>query len=192
MNILWSAREYDVWSVASRFLNTKANLFDFHLNCGDISQNASRAFEWRYYYNYSADITRNRCHRIACGNNDLIDKKYSDAFNYYITNEDKFANSCYYFDLGYVHWVCLNSNTDSTYVDGVGNVGGYVDTNAFLEAQAQWLDQHLTQVNQRAVKPRWIIVYAHLSPFTVTRAARLQRWIAPIEKHKVDLFLCGK
>lgn len=124
-------------------------------------------------------------------NNDLIDKKFSDAFNYYITAENQFANSVYAFDLGFVHFVCLNSNTDSTYVDGVGTVGGYKDTNAFLEAQAVWLDEHLTEVEAREVKPRWVIVFAHLSPFTVSRTKRLQRWVAPLEKHKVDMVLCG-
>lgn len=130
-------------------------------------------------------------HVISCGNNDLIDKKYSDAFNYYITAEDQFANSVYYFDLGYTHFVCLNSNNDSTYVNGAGSIGGYESTDAFLEAQARWLDEHLTTVRARPKKPRWIIVYAHLSPFTVGRTKRLQRWVAPVEKHKVDLFLCG-
>ena len=187
----WTTKEYDVWQMCSRFLNKKANQFDFHLNTGDISQNANRRFEWDYYYNHAKDITKNMPHVITCGNNDLIDKKFSDAFNYYITAEDQFANSVYYFDLGYTHFISLNSNTDSTYVDGVGSVGGYASTDAFLEAQAQWLDEHLTEVNNREVKPRWVIVFAHLSPFTVGRAKRLQRWIATFEKHKVDMVLCG-
>ena len=191
----WSKREYDVWQMCARFLNNKQqNLevpFDFHLNTGDISQNANRRFEWSYYYDYAKDITRNIPHVITCGNNDLIDKKFSDAFNYYITAENQFANSVYAFDLGFVHFVSLNSNTDSTYVDGVGTIGGYANTDAFLEAQAQWLDQHLTEVEAREVKPRWVIVFAHLGPFTVGRTKRLQRWIAPLEKHKVDMFLCG-
>ena len=191
----WTKQEYDVWQMCARFLNNKQqnldNPFDFHLNTGDISQNANRKFEWSYYYDYAKDITRNIPHVITCGNNDLIDKKFSDAFNYYITAENQFANSVYAFDLGFVHFVCLNSNTDSTYVDGVGNIGGYTDTDAFLEAQAVWLDEHLTKVEEREVKPRWVIVFAHLGPFTVGRTKRLQRWVAPIEKHKVDMFLCG-
>ena len=73
----------------------------------------------------------------------------------------------------------------------MGTIGGYKDTNAFLQAQAEWLDEHLTKVNSRPVKPRWVIVYAHLAPFTVGRVKRLQRWVSVIEKHKVDLFLCG-
>ena len=191
----WSKREYDVWQVCARFLNNKQQEldvpFDFHLNTGDISQNANRRFEWSYYYDYAKDITRNIPHVITCGNNDLIDKKFSDAFNYYITAQNQFANSVYAFDLGFVHFVCLNSNTDSTYIDGVGSVGGYAKTDEFLEAQAQWLDQHLTEVEAREVQPRWVIVFAHLSAFTVGRTKRLQRWIAPVERHKVDMFLCG-
>ena len=161
--------------------------FDFHLNCGDISQNANRKFEWSYYYDYAKDITRNIPHVITCGNNDLINKTHSTAFNYYLTAQNQVWNSVYAFDLGFTHFVCLNSNQDEVHVD----TGEFKDTNAFLEAQAQWLDQHLTEVEQRAIKPRWVIVYAHLSPFTVGRTKRLQRWIAPIEKHKVDMFLCG-
>ena len=191
----WSKREYDVWQMCARFLNAKQQgleePFDFHLNTGDISQNANRRFEWSYYYDYAKDITRNIPHVITCGNNDLVDKKFSDAFNYYITAQNQFANSVYAFDLGFTHFVCLNSNTDSTYINGVGSVGGYEKTDDFLEAQAQWLDAHLTEVENREIKPRWVIVFAHLGPFTVGRTKRLQRWVAPLEKHKVDMMLCG-
>ena len=67
----WTKVEYDVWQMCARFLNNKQqNLetpFDFHLNCGDISQNANRRFEWSYYYDYAKDITRNIPHVITCG-----------------------------------------------------------------------------------------------------------------------------
>ena len=187
----WTKKEYDVWQMCARFLNQKGNLFDFHLNTGDISQNANRRFEWNFYYDYAKDITRNIPHVITCGNNDLINKEFSDAFNYYITAENQFANSVYAFDLGFVHFVSLNSNTDYTYQEGYGSVGGYANTNAFLQAQADWLDAHLTEVEAREVRPRWVIVFAHLSPFTVGRTKRLQRWVATFEKHKVDMVLCG-
>ena len=187
----WSKREYDVWQVAARFLNNKQqNLdvpFDFHLNTGDISQNANRKFEWSYYYDYAKDITRNIPHVITCGNNDLIDKTHSTAFNYYLTAQNQVWNSVYAFDLGFTHFVCLNSNQDMVHVDSEE----FADTNAFLQAQADWLDAHLTEVEAREVKPRWVIVFAHLGPLTVGRTKRLQRWIAPCEKHKVDMFLCG-
>ena len=179
----WTKKEYDVWQVAARFLNNKQqNLdvpFDFHLNTGDISQNANRKFEWQYYYDYAKDITRNIPHVITCGNNDLIDKKHSTAFNYYLTAQNQLWNSVYAFDLGFVHFVCLNSNEDTLY------------SSSFLQDQADWLDAHLTEVEAREVQPRWVIVFAHLSPMTVGRTKRLQKWIAPCEKHKVDMFLCG-
>jgi hypothetical protein len=190
--------------MCARFLNNKQQKledpFDFHLNTGDISQNANRRFEWSYYYDYAKDITRNIPHVITCGNNDLIDKKYSTAFNYYITAQNPLANSVYAFDLGFTHFVCLNSNEDTLYSNddlGYDLSNSYFKDDsdrakgAFLEAQAKWLDEHLTEVEQREVQPRWVIVFAHLSAFTVARVKRLQRWVAPIEKHKVDMFLCG-
>lgn len=189
----WTTREYDVWKICARHLrkNNGYSKYDFHLNTGDISQNAVRTFEWRDYYNYSGELCRNIPHMITCGNNDLVDKKYSDAFQDYFYADNQFANSVHAWDLGYTHFVCLNSNTDSTYVNGVGNIGGYQSTDEFLQAQADWLDTHLTSVNARPTKPRWVIVYAHLSPFTVGRTKRLQRWVSVFEKHKVDLVLCG-
>lgn len=131
------------------------------------------------------------CHVMTCGNNDLVEKKFSDAWAWYITAENQWANSVYAYDLGYTHWICLNSNTDSTYVDGQGSIGGYADTDAFLEAQADWLDGHLAEVNARETKPRWIIVFMHLAPFTVSRAKRLQCFVPVFEKYKIPLVLCG-
>ena len=53
------------------------------------------------------------------------------------------------------------------------------------------VSQSLTQVNQRPTKPRWIFIYIHLAPFTVSRAKRLQRFIPVFEKHKVPIVVCG-
>lgn len=185
----WTNNEYKAVQTLAKFVQANET-FDWHLNTGDISQNANRSFEWRNYFKYYP-TNRNVPHMATCGNNDLIDKKYSDAFNYYFTYENPIYNSVYSWDLGCTHFVCLNSNTDYTYINGDGSVGGFDTTDAFLQAQIEWLDTHLTEVNQRSVKPKWIIVYSHLSPFTVGRTKRLQRWIATFEKHKVDLVLCG-
>lgn len=187
----WTIREYDVWKVVCRYLrqNDGYRNYDFHLNTGDISQNANRSFEWRLYYRYAGELTRNMPHMITCGNNDLISKKYSDAYKNYIYEDDSFFTSAYAYDVGYTHFVCLNSNTDSSALKSAG--GPYDSHEDFLQAEADWLDRHLTEVEARETKPRWVIVYAHLSPFTVGRTIRLQRWVAPVEKHKVDLFLCG-
>lgn len=187
----WGLEEYEaVKTCAKNILNWETD-FDIHLNTGDISQNASRYFEWLDYYKYYGTSMKTKPHIIACGNNDLIDKKYSTAWNYYITSEDPWSNSVYSFDLGFTHFVCLNSNTDYLYVDGQGSIGGYASTDAYLQAQAEWLDQHLTEVESRETKPRWVVCYVHLSPFTVSRTLRLQRWIPIFEKHKVPLVLCG-
>ena len=174
--------------------------YDFTIHTGDVSQNANRTFEFRDYYASSRTNTKNMCHMMTCGNNDLVEKKYSDAWAWYITAENQWANSVYSFDLGYTHFVCLNSNTDSTYVVESGEVeiegtyekaGLYADTDAFLEAQADWFDQHMEEVNARPNKPRWVVVYMHLSPFTVSRAKRLQCFVPVFEKHKIPLVICG-
>ena len=174
--------------------------FDYTIHTGDVSQNANRTFEYRDYYTYSRSATKNMCHVMTCGNNDLVEKKYSDAWAWYITAENQWANSVYAYDLGYTHFVCLNSNTDSTYVAENGETpiegnyekaGLYADTDKFLEAQADWLDHHLEQVNARGTKPRWIIVFMHLSPFTVSRAKRLQCFVPIFEKYEIPLVLCG-
>ena len=93
--------------------------------------------------------------------------------------------STHSWDLGFVHYICLNSNEEQMYND----YG--IDKTEFLLKQAYFLDRDLWQVSKRAVKPKWVVVYAHLSPFTVTRAKRLQHWIPILEHYGVDLFLCG-
>ena len=49
----------------------------------------------------------------------------------------------------------------------------------------------MTEVEARETRPRWVIVFMHLSPFTVSRAARLQRFVPVFEKYKIPLVLCG-
>lgn len=184
----WTKNEYKAVGTAAKFIQANEE-FDFHLNTGDISQNANRSFEWRYYYRYYRDTTKTLCHMTTCGNNDLINKKYSDAFKYYSYYENQVYNSTYFWDLGFVHFVSLNSNTDMTYVDG--SEAQFSSTDEFLQAQADWLDTHLQEVTQRHTKPRWLVIYMHLSPFSVSRTLRLQRFVSVFEKYKVDLVLCG-
>lgn len=179
--------------------------YDFHINTGDISQNANRSFEWRYYFKYSNEFTRNMCHMITCGNNDLVDKKYSDAFTWYMTPEDYFLpaqiqsgeqmianpnksifNSCHSYDLGFVHFVCLNSNKD--YAMFNENAGETVDD--WIRRECAWLDADLTK-DEANSKTRWQIIYMHLSPFTCVRSDWVQRFVPIFEKHRVHLVICG-
>ena len=174
--------------------------FDFHMDLGDISQNANRPHEWRSWFKYTRETTRNMPLVVTCGNNDLIDKKFGDAYNYYFTLENsprlndypgiqansnrEMVSTCSW-DLGPVHFININSNQEQMYVDNG------VDPTEFLNKQAYFLDRDLWKVSQRAVKPKWVVVYAHLSPFSVTRAKRLQHWIPILEHYGVDAFICG-
>ena len=82
------------------------------------------------------------------GNNDLLEKKYGQCFANFFTNENQWANSVYHYMVGNTEFICLNSNTDLDYVTDMGSLtaGGqqYQSTDAFLLAQAQWLDNYLT------------------------------------------------
>lgn len=200
--------EYKAWDVCVKAMKDLPDFynanglpdFDFHLNTGDISQNASNLYEWLYYNVYADEFCRNIPHMITCGNNDLVDKKYGFAFEHYSTYEDvPTLNSVgaaaatqdlpmvstYSFDIGHTHFISINSNQEEMYND----YG--MSPEIFLDKQARFLDKDLWEVSQRAEKPRWVVVYAHLSPFTVTRAKRLQHWVAVCEHYGVDLFLCG-
>lgn len=75
---------------------------------------------------------------------------------------------------------------------GEGTLGSYQSTDAFLLAQAQWLDEHLASVNSSSNKPDFVVVYMHLSPFTCVRTKRCQVFTPIFEKHKVELVLCGQ
>ena len=45
------------------------------------------------YYDYAGELTNNIPHMITAGNNDLVSKKFSDAYEHYIYEDKKFANS---------------------------------------------------------------------------------------------------
>lgn len=164
--------------------------FDFILESGDISQNGRRRQEYLGYFDGLQGINRKYPIMACMGNNDLRDKKYGQCFANFFTNENQWANSVYRYRIGDVEFIGLNSNTDLDYVKG-GDLGNYDNYNAFLLAQAQWLDQHLTKINSSPDKPRWVICYMHLSPFTCVRTERVQVFVPVFEKHRVPLVLCG-
>lgn len=187
----WTENEYNAWKTVMKNILDWYPDYDFHLNTGDISQNANRSFEWRWYFQDLLKTNKVKPNMFTCGNNDLESKKYSDAYNNYVTEENQKWNSVHFWDLGFTHFVCLNSNTDYTYVNNDGSEGGFENTDAFLQAQCDWLDTHLQEVTSRETAPRWIVIYMHLSPFTIVRTKRLQRFIPVFEKYKIPLVLCG-
>ncbi len=166
----------------------KMSEFDFILETGDISQNGRRRPEYYWYFDAINGINYRKPIMATMGNNDLLNKMYGQCFANFFTNENQWANSVYHFMVGNTEFICLNSNTDYDYVTGYGTLGEYQSTDAFLLAQAQWLDNYLTT---RQTNPVWTIVYMHLSPFTCVRTKRCQVFTPIFEKHKIPLVLCG-
>ena len=95
-------------------------------------------------------------------------------------------NSCHSFDLGYIHFVCLNSNKDYSMFDE--NAGESVDD--WIQRECAWLDADLTR-DESNNTTRWVICYMHYAPFTVSRPDWIQRFVPVFEKHRVHLVLCG-
>ena len=162
--------------------------YDFHLNTGDITQNGKRREEM-FLWNENLNHKNFNKPLMACvGNNDLRAKKYSSNFQNYFTNENAKWNGFYHFFLGDVCFISINSNEDYEYVDN----GDYANTNEFLQAQADALDELLTDLKSNTERPlRWIIAYMHQSPITNVRTPRMQRFIPVIERHKLPLVCCG-
>ena len=63
---LWGKLEYNAWKVAAQYI-LDHETFDWHLNTGDISQNANRTFEWFDYFRYLGSSVKEKPHRISCG-----------------------------------------------------------------------------------------------------------------------------
>ena len=95
-------------------------------------------------------------------------------------------NSCHSYDLGFVHFVCLNSNKDESMFDKAG--GEKVDD--WIQRECAWLDADLTR-DALNTKTRWVICYMHYAPFTCVRPDWVQRFVPIFEKHRVHLILCG-
>ena len=95
-------------------------------------------------------------------------------------------NSCHSYDLGFVHFVCLNSNKDYAMFDE--DASETVDT--WIQKECAWLDADLTR-DEANEKTRWVVCYMHLSPFTCVRSDWVQRFVPIFEKHRVPLVICG-
>lgn len=123
---------------------------------------------------------------ICCGNNDLVDKKYSYAFKYYLTVEEEAAiqsvskfpvSTCYSWDLGFVHFISVNSNVAE-------------DENLFVN-QMKWVKKDVEAARARKTPPRWFIMYAHHGAFTVCRMKATQQMVPFLEDLKIDVLICG-
>ena len=213
----WNGSEYEMWDEAFKAIKhyeykNGVPQFDFHMNTGDISQNGNRYFEWKYYFDSADDTIKNMPHVCTIGNNDLVEKKYGYVYDYYNTLDgapgladvspfDKFATSgygtpaeernekmvstCSWTLGGFCHFININSNTEYMY-EGL-------TTDQFLTKQCAFLEKDLQEVAAKRASGeiKWVIVYMHLSPMSIVRTKRLQRFIPIFEKYKVDFVLCG-
>ena len=162
----WDEREYLPWKYSAEFIKNNEE-FDFIMNTGDVAQNGNRGFEWRYYYEFGRDLLDGKCHMSCIGNNDRIDKKDSTPFGWYTHYENSPYASCYSWDLGCVHFVCLNSEE--------------------LKAEQQaWFREDVARTDKR-----WVIVYMHVSPYTIVQMPKVQDWRPVFEECGVDLVICG-
>ena len=184
----------NTWHSETQTSDIKMSEFDFILETGDITQNGRRRNEYYDYFEALQGYNKTKPIMATMGNNDLLNKEHGQCFANFFTNENQWANSVHHYMVGNTEFICLNSNTDYDYVRDRGNLGvgeskeQFMSTDGFLLAQAQWLDDYLTN---RTTNPNWTIIYMHLSPFTCVRTKRCQVFVSVFEKHKIPLVLCG-
>lgn len=192
----WDEEEYWAWKHASNYIieneknkpiqaTGKPN-YDWRLNTGDESQNGNRSYEWRYYYDAAKDDLTSTVEMSVAGNNDLVDKKKSEAFTYYTTYEDSPYPSVYEYFIGDIHFIGFHTwaHVDDDYRDSDGATG-------FVKKQMEWVMEKL-----RGPRKRWTILISHVSPFTIVKMKHAQVYRNMIEGNNgeyqpVDLFLCG-
>lgn len=168
--------DYIAWKEANKYIENNES-YDFIINTGDISQNANKSYEWRYYYEFAKENLANHMHMTCCGNNDLINKQDPTAFTYYSTYENSPMPSVCSWDYGYIHFICLNSNIDYGFTP--------------IDDQIEWFNNHIETVKAREKQPRWIIAYMHESPYTIVRKKSYEKFHTAFANAGVDLVLCG-
>lgn len=169
----WNEYEYRSWQKANKYIEEHEE-YDFIINTGDMTQNANRSYEWRYYYEMARKNLQKHPHMMVCGNNDLVDKKDPVAFTYYATYEDSIHPSVYSFNYGYVHFICLNSNI----------ISGYTE----IQPQIDFIREDMAKPENQK---RWVIVIMHEAPYQIVRTKRIEPFINVFYEVGVDLVLCG-
>lgn len=196
--------DYEAWRWTAQYIedNENPNDYDFVINTGDISQSGNRSFEWRCYYKFPRFL-KEKCHMLTCGNNDLFEKIYSNCFKYYDATENDFLGDTYVpnignhdviqgvspyggyasahsYDLGYCHFVCVNSNM----------IASVEDPDIWVK-QMNWVRQDVQAARMRPNPPRWFIMIAHHGAFTVCRMKDVQQMIPFVEDIGFHVVICG-
>ncbi|AEO93611.1 gp352 [Bacillus phage G] len=176
----WDKSEYSAWSKAANYIE-KNETYDFIINTGDIAQNANRPFEWREYYEGMKNSLSTMPHMTCVGNNDLIDKLYSEAYTYYSTVENSPYPSVYSWNHGLVHYIVLDSNILTDPLNSAEYIRGTAE-------QIDFINQDMSKAGN---KKRWIICLIHESSYTIVRSAKLKPFINVLYDAGVDLVICG-
>ena len=196
--------DYEAWRWAVKYIedNEKSEDYDFVVNTGDISQSGSRSFEWRSYWKHPRFL-KEKVHMLTCGNNDLVDKIYSYCFKYYDTVENDFIGdkyqpnagnhsvvqgttphgkyaSCHSYDLGYAHFVVMNSCAMESMED-----------KDIIVKQMNWIRQDIQEARMRPNPPRWYILCTHYGAFTVCRMKMPQQLVPFVEDLGFHVVMCG-
>ena len=193
----WSEEEYLAWKNAHEYIynnekikpleTTGKSNYDWRFNTGDASQNGNRSYEWRYYYDAAKEDLPNTVEMLVIGNNDLVDKKKSEAYTYYSNYEDSPYPGCYEFFIGDVHFLSYNTwagvDTDYKDIDGV--------TDGYTQKQIEWLKEKLS-----GPRKRWTVVLTHVAPYTIVKQKQGQPYRDVLEGNNgefppVDLVICG-
>ncbi len=92
---------------------------------------------------------------------------------------DKYA-SCHSFDLGYTHFVVVNSNCTAS-----------VEDPDIWVKQMNWVRQDMQEARMRQNPPRWFVMLAHHGAFTVCRMKDVQQMVPFVEDLGFHAVLCG-
>lgn len=176
----WNDMEYSAWGKANEFLERTED-YDFIINTGDRSQNANRSFEWREYFGAAKNNLSTHVEMSTVGNNDLIDKLYSDAYTYYSTVENAAYPSVFSWNYGFVHYICLDSNILTDPLDSTKFIRGATE-------QIEFIKKDMAKAGNQK---RWVIAFMHESCYTIVRVAKMQPFIDALYDAGVDLVLCG-
>lgn len=116
----------------------------------------------------------------------LVDKKFSYAFKNYLTYEDEYqietnlsfpVTGCNSWDIGFVHFVNMNTNVAE-------------DTDLMVK-QFRWIKKDMEAARARPQPPRWFILIGHHGALTVTRMKAPQQMIPFVEDLGFDLVIVG-
>ena len=180
-------KHYDAWKWAGKYIQEHENIDDmeFHLHTGDMTQTPLDAFQFRYFYKH-AWMTRTMCSMNTVGNNDIVDDIYSYTFKYVNTyeNEQHIESTsgfpvmgAYSFDVGFVHFVNVNSNVN--------------EDSDLIVKQMNWAKTDVENARARSNPPRWVVLVTHASAFMVDRMKSTQQFIPFVEDIGFDLVICG-